>query len=255
LRTAVKMNKQLYVFIERSVDGAYRHYRKNKNVAGVTYENCDDVRILKFIEEVEALPRNNQIILFDTADQISDHLREQWSGLFQRFLQEQEALPDRRVAEEMQSTLKTLNELVVYLTAASKDQNAAVQQILLSSHPIFQRLRKLTHTPYRVFFLDRQEMENWLKVKGYKAVPEFEWEDAEVSEFLKIGEEDDKRFLLQIRLDVFDSAGRLRANTVEGWQDAWVQVVELKTPIAETKLDDFEDFRGTLAIDDDDLPF
>ena len=109
LKTALRLNKQSYIFVDGSVMAEYRMYLKNKELKGMRYVAADDERIFRFIEEMQALPRNNQIIEFRQAEEIAVHLREQWAGLFQRFLQEQEQLPDRRAADDLHEALKTVN--------------------------------------------------------------------------------------------------------------------------------------------------
>lgn len=249
LKTAVKLNKQCYVFVDAAVYAEYRIYLRNKGTKGLQYASADDERILKFIEEVEALPRNNQLIEFRNADEIALHLREQWAGLFQRFLQEQEQLPDRRAADELHTALKTVNQLITFLTTENREQGSAISEILLSNHPIFAQLRKLTVCPYPIFFRTRSELDAWLSARSWRLLDEDDWDDSTVAEWMadsKAG----KKLILRINGSVFDG-DRLRVLTSEEWKPSWVQIGEYVPPATAES----EDFPETLEDDDDDLPF
>jgi dephospho-CoA kinase len=248
LKAAVTYNKQTYICIEKAVHSAYRHYLNNKGVKGIKYEGCEDERILAFIEEVELMPRNNQTILFETTDAIIVHLREQWAGLFQRFLQEQETAPSRRVAEEMENTLKTLSELVTYLAKTNQNQSTTIEEILRINHPVFQRFKTLTQTPYRVFFTDRVEMAAWLNARSWKTISEFEWDSPDSAEFIRA---DKRKEVLRVSLSLFSDAGKLLPMTLDDWNDSLVTVEDVTPAVVE---DPFEDFPTSLP-EDDDVPF
>ena len=87
LKTALKENKQIYIFIEKNVLSEYETYLLNKE-KDLKYRYVDDKRIYSFIEEVKNLNSNNNIKGFETASDITKYLKEQFSGLFQRFLEE-----------------------------------------------------------------------------------------------------------------------------------------------------------------------
>ncbi len=227
----------------------YRMFLRNKSVKGLQFVSTDDERIFRFIEEIEALPRNNQLIEFRNSDEIAVHLREQWAGLFQRFLQEQEQLPVRRAADELRTALKTVNELVTFLTNDRREQGSAINEILLVNHPIFERLRKLTATPYPIFFRTRSEMAVWLGARNWTPVDREHWDDSSGAEWIRdVGP--NKRLLLTIAESLFDD-NRLRVLTAAEWKREWVT---LKT-LDPTPNDDFADFPSALVEDDDDLPF
>ena len=219
LKTALKLNKQSYVFVDGAVMAEYRMYLKNKEVKGIQYVAADDERIFKFIEEIQSLPRNNQIIEFRQADEIAAHLREQWAGLFQRFLQQQEQYPDRRAADELHEALKTVSQLVTFLTDERRQQGDFVNEILLANHPIFARVRKLTNTSFPVFFRTFEEMNAFLKAKRYSEVEDgwpsdyFEWTKKEP------GQEYYEQ--LTVAHQVFEE-GKLRIYTMDEWDDNWV---------------------------------
>jgi hypothetical protein len=50
LKTALRLNKQSYIFVDGAVMSEFRIYLRNKSVEGITYVASDDVRIFKFIE-------------------------------------------------------------------------------------------------------------------------------------------------------------------------------------------------------------
>lgn len=89
LKTALKENKQVYIFVENNVLSEYETYIINKDNSSMKYRYVDDVRIYQFIEEVKSLNANNNIKGFETASDISKYLKDQFAGLFQRFLEEQ----------------------------------------------------------------------------------------------------------------------------------------------------------------------
>ena len=84
--TALKHDKLVYLFIDKSVLTEYETYKLNKGNENVTYKYVDNVNIYKFIEEIKSLSRNNNIKAFETADDIKLYLREQFAGLFKQSL-------------------------------------------------------------------------------------------------------------------------------------------------------------------------
>ena len=221
LKTALKLNKQSYIFVDASVMAEYRMYLSNKDVKGIRYVAADDERIFRFIEEMQALPRNNQIIEFRQAEEISIHLREQWAGLFQRFLQEQEQLPDRRAADDLHAALKTVNQLVTFLTNERREQGSTISEILLANHPIFARLRQVTATPYPVFFRTYDDMNALLKARKWKPVEPDKWDSQDHAEWIKGEPDSSLSELLKIAVQVFED-GKLRIYTMDEWNDEWV---------------------------------
>jgi hypothetical protein len=123
LKTAHTLGKQIYLFVEANVLAEYRTFSKNKHLEAFQCSYVDDRRVYEFIEEVEKYPANNAMTAFDSTRQITDFLREQWSGLFQRFLQEQNRAKEVQVIQQLQETAQTLDKLVTYL--ASENRNTA----------------------------------------------------------------------------------------------------------------------------------
>lgn len=224
LKTALDLNKQSYVFVDSSVMAEYKMYLKNKEIQGIRYVAADDERIFRFIEEIQALPRNNQIIEFRQADEIASHLREQWAGLFQRFLQQQEQFPDRRAADDLHQALKTVNQLVTFLTNERRQQGGIVNEILLTNHPIFALIRKLTNTTFPVFFRNFDELNSFLKFRKWTEVCHDGWSTSGSDDCFEWSRKDSSQEYyeeLLISHEVFED-GKLKIYTMDEWDDNWV---------------------------------
>lgn len=184
LRTAVEQGKQVFVFIQQSVRSEYETYLLNKDNEEIKYHSVDNTKIFEFIQEVLALPMNNATTGFETAQDIIAYLREQWAGLFQRFLREQSVLREARVIEDMQNTATTLNQLVTFLTEERQKGDSAIREILMSNHPAFQAIKKAANIPYRVYFLNLKELGALLRARSWKHLDSDDWDDPEYEEWL-----------------------------------------------------------------------
>ncbi len=222
LKTALENQVQVFIFIEQSVNSEYGTYLLNKDNAGITYRFVDDPRVYKFIELVHNLPRNNPIAPFQTASDIVEILRNQWAGLFQRFLQDQKRFQEIRTLEEMKSVAGTLEQLVRFLTVERKDEGDAIHQVLLPNHPVFHRLQDLTETPYRVFFASEGELNQWLKAQGWNPVGEGAYDDGSYREWIRTNTGE----YIRLTQPLFDEESKLKVYTEDEWNDSWLQRLE-----------------------------
>ena len=232
LRRALERGIQIFVFVDKNVLGEHSTYKLNKNNKTIKYSAVNDARVFDFLDELYALPRNNPIAPFEVASDITSYLKAQFAGLFQRFLQEQKRLTEMRVLEEMNSVAKTLKDVVGFLTEERKSDEA-VKNILVANHPAFRRLAELTKTPYRVFFSTRDEMEKWLRARGWTAIDEDNWDEGSVDEW-----NHDNLGYINFTTRLFDDNEKLLLFTEDDWDDSWIKVGALAP-----------------ADDDDDIPF
>ncbi|TKB97298.1 DUF4062 domain-containing protein [Pedobacter cryotolerans] len=169
LKTAYELNKQVYIFIDKGVYSEYRFYLSNKGNENINYTYADNIKIHEFIEFVEGLPHNNTIHPFETSMDIVNFLKEQWAGLFQRFLQEQTRVKEINIIKGVEDTAKTLNQLVKFLTEEKRDKDNAINEILLSGHPAMLEVKSLLKIPFRVYFTSWEELDSLLRAFGYRA--------------------------------------------------------------------------------------
>jgi hypothetical protein len=142
IKTALEQNKNVYLFIDKNVHSEYQTYLINKENKKTQYRYADDIKIYQFIEEVFALPKNNIIQSFETAQDIISFLREQWAGLLKDLLTQDQ---NRNNYENISGKVNELNEvsstLQTYLENVLKSVNADNSNEVISKEQ--HRLQKL----------------------------------------------------------------------------------------------------------------
>lgn len=245
LRRALQAGVQVFVFVEQNVLAEFETYRVNKG-KDVTYKHVDDKRIYEFLESIYALPQNNPVTPFRSAGEISSFLREQWAGLFQRFLQRQKRQGELDAIRNLETLGNTLKEAVDYLTAAQKDKDEAIKGLLLANHPAFRRFAAVTGAGYRVYFSTQKELDAWLAGRGWKPVPK---ENRFPESVLEWGHGTDTTYIV-LTHPIFDEASKLRVYSNTEWRDEWVQLRLLEPPMP-----DFPDGPPDDEAGDEDVPF
>lgn len=244
LKTAYELGVQVFIFVESTVLSEYQTYLRNKDVAGVTFTYVDDARVYRFLEEVHGLPNNNPITGFGSAQEVVGFLREQWAGMFQRFLKNQERQKEVQILKDLQANMQTLNQLVTYLTEEKQNSDEAIREILRSNHPIFKQQQSLLKVSFRVFFTTRNELSQWLKSRLYEPLAPELWDRTDFEEWMRKIDKPNK--LLKISGKVFDEKGDLVIYTAQQWHRDWVTLDDYFPP------DERPDDQG---ITDDDVPF
>lgn len=225
LEEALKKGIQVFIFVEQNVLSEYSTYQLNKDNKDIKYRNIDNVAIFEFIEKIHALPQNNPITPFVKSEDITNFLKAQWAGLFQKYLQEEKRLSEMKVLEEMNSVASTLKQLVTFLTQERRSKDDAIKTIILINHPAFRVFADLTGTPYRVFFTNRRELDKWLEVRGYKPIKESNMDVGSIAEWLN---EKHKKYI-KLTHEIFDQNDHLISMTEDDWQLDWLQKEDTNT--------------------------
>ena len=214
LKTALKEDKQVFVFIDKNVFTEYETYILNKNNENVIYKYVDNVNIYKFIEEIKALPHNNKIKGFETAEDITSYLREQFAGLFKQFMLDNKRVKETLIIRDIENTAKTLRELVDYLKEDSQGKDEEINRIIRINHPMVGRLKELLNIHYNIYIEGKRDLEALLKARGYKFNPiEEYWERTFNNELLK----------LFISEDLFEN-DKLKYIKASDWSDDFIKL-------------------------------
>lgn len=164
LKTAHELNKQIYVFVERPVHVEYRTWLLNRDNEAFQPQYVDDTRIYDFVAEIYALSLNNIVADFDSVSELIEYLREQWSGLFQRFLREESKGEDYKISSNLRATAETLAEIVKYTT---RERDDSMKSIFVHGHPIFHQLASETRIRIRIQFLNLDELKTLMTTFQY----------------------------------------------------------------------------------------
>jgi hypothetical protein len=234
LKTAIRLGKQIYVFVEKNVHAEYRTYLANKDVKDFRTVAATDKKIYAFLEEIYALPAGNPIESFELPDEIVHYLREQWAGLFQRLLQSVARQSEIDILQNLNTTAATLKQLVTFLVDERSQGDAAIKEILLSTHPAFAAIRNYTDIPYRVVFYSVEELNSLLSSRGFVRgdAPEgfMDWDNSK------------KRFFIRVNSDIFDEDEKLKVITPDAWKDDFIKKLEFES-------------QEEPAFNDDEIPF
>lgn len=218
IKTALEQSKQIYLFIDKNVNTEYEIYQMNKDTNFIT-RYVDNVKVHEFIEFIHCLPKNNAMFEFDNAFDILLILKEQWAGLFQRFLQERTRLNEFMLVKDLKNTANTLNQLVTYLTEENKSSSFAIQEILLSDHPAMEQIKKVLNVDYRVYYTNFEELTQWLAARGYLPVVSSQ---SEHYLFFQNIQEKNKKKILKLNKNLFLKDGKLKVVTKKDWDSGWI---------------------------------
>lgn len=222
VKHALKEGKQIYVFIDKNVLAEYETYLLNKE-ATIKYKYVDDIRIYRFIEEIKGLSANNNIKGFETATDITKYLKEQFAGLFQRFLEEQTRIKEISIINNLEKTAQTLNKLVNYLSDENKGQTEEINRILTINHPLVETLRTLIKIPYNFYIEGINDLNELLNARGIKPNEFATLFDGNDDSYYYWGK-DTKRKIIDLKISkiLFDDEGRLKFVKKSDWNEDYV---------------------------------
>jgi hypothetical protein len=171
------------------------------------------------------LPNNNTIHGFETSSDITTFLKEQWAGLFQRFLQEQTRSKEINIIKGIENTAKTLNQLVTFLTEEKRGSESAINEILLSNHPAMEQIKDLLKIPYRVFFTNKDEFIDLIKARGFRESSDnLPFDDNQTW----IMEKNSLLYELTYSEEIFNVDSKLKVYTKEEWNPEFITLKKTK---------------------------
>ena len=232
VKTAMENHKQVFIFIDKRVLTEFETYLLNKGRTDVHYNYVDNINIYKFIEEIKNLTHNNNIKAFESAQDITHYLREQFAGLFKQFIIEQEKAAENVVIRDIRDTAKTLHDLVEYLKEDNSDKQDEINKIIRVNHPLVSKLKSELGIKYNFFVEGVSDLAEFLKARGFQRVDEssLKW----IRNYNKV------ETTISISSELFEN-GKLVYLNPRNWDDSMLEI-SVKEIIQK-------------PIDDDDLPF
>lgn len=226
LRTALRLNKQVYICIEKNVYTEYETYALNKENNDVHYKYVDNPKIYQFIGELKGLASNNNIMAFDTSADIKAYLKEQFAGLFRSFLTEQTKGREIDLAVRLQNTSVTLEHLVDYLKETNKDKEEGISKLLKTNHPFVNHLEEVLNINFNFWIENLDELKSLLSKMGWQFA---ENDDNDKSALFYLwtlpGEspwENTKD--LRVSKELFDADGNLKDIKASEWKPNYIKV-------------------------------
>lgn len=212
LKTALNENKHVYIFIEKNVFIEYETYLLNKDKS-IEYKYVDNPNIYRFIEEIKALPNNNNIKDFETADDITSYLREQFAGLMKQFFIDEQKYRETSIIKDINSTADTLKKLITFIQDTNQGNQEGLKEIIKTSHPIIKSIKNIFGIKYKFYIEKYEDLENLLRARGF-------YKDSTNSNlFTKRDEETSTIYTFTINVKLFDTEGNLIYYKPEDWKD------------------------------------
>lgn len=237
---ALDKDVPVFVFVDRDVLAELETYRLNRETLTTRYAHVDNVAVFEFVEQIYARHRNNPVFEFRYTKDIVLVLREQFAGLFQDLLRRRSAMKITDSLQRLGNLTENLDKIVAALKEGSTETQIAIEKFTLSSHPIFDQLKDLTKTPYRIYFQTKNEMESWLKARSWDE-DLFPLDD-EYSQYTL--ERASIISVLQIAKELFDEKGSLKPMAISDWRDDFLI---LENRVKRAKLN--------VPLPEDDIPF
>jgi hypothetical protein len=178
------------------------------------------------------LTHNNNIKAFESAQDITHYLREQFAGLFKQFIIEQEKAAENVVIRDIRDTAKTLHDLVEYLKEDNTDKQDEINKIIRVNHPLVSKFKTGLGIKYNFFIEGESDLAEFLKARGFQRIDD--------SSLRWIRSNNKFETTISISSELFEN-GKLVYLNPRNWNDSMLQI-NVKEIVQN-------------PIDDDDLPF
>lgn len=230
IKTAIKSNKQVFIFVDKNVLNENKLYIENKSVESIKYVAVNDIKIHKFIEEIRNLHMNNAIIPFESASDIVSYLKEQFAGLFQRLLQEKATITEQTTYYDLKETISELKAIVSEIEDRNEDFFKKFDSTIFVNNPVTRLLLKILGIKNaNIYIKNKNAFLEFLYLLNYTE------ESSNDREYVFRNSLWNEKKTLIVSKEVFDDFGNIK-----------------KIPIK--KAEELISFK-TEVVEDDDLPF
>lgn len=225
IKKAVEQHKQIYIFIDKIVQTEYYTYLANKSVNGFKPVSVDNIKIFEFIESIYLLKAGNPVFGFETSEDISRYLKEQWAGLFQRLLTSYAKREEIQMAQDLKESLSTVKAIMDNLKTnnSQSTKKDGYDEVWLLHHPAFSELKKLLKISYRVVFLDLEELKELMSARGFifdESIVDF------TNDYYDFDNKKKGKFI-RVLTSIFDENNKLRKIVNTDWNPEYIEMNDL----------------------------
>lgn len=236
IKKAVEQHKQIYIFIDKTVQTEYHTYLANKAVSGFKPVSVDNVKIFEFIESIYSLKAGNPVFGFETSEDIVKFLKEQWAGLFQRLLASYAKREEIQMAQDLKESLSTVKSIMDNLKTNNTklEETDSYDEVWLLHHPAFSEVKKLLKINYRVVFLDLEELKELMSARGFifdEGIADF------TDEYYDFDNKKTGNFI-RVQANIFDANNKLKKIFNTDWDPDYIEINAL--PSASENSENFD---------------
>lgn len=174
LRTAFKARKKVYTFIVKDVYIENKLYEINKDKGTIELAYADDIRIHEFISELKSTIKNSPIQPFEAISDITDNLKSQFSGLFQRLLSQEASATESKTYYDLQATSDEIKNLINNFSKQNEEFIRKFDSTIYASNPTLKKISSFLGMKESLFYAPtKTAIIEFLKIIGFNEVEDF----------------------------------------------------------------------------------
>ena len=201
LQIAIRSRKKIYIYIQKDVYAENFTYLENIG-GGFKPYHADNIKIHEFIAELKTTVKTHPIVSFDNVLDITNNLRQQFSGLFQHLLSQEATVTEGKTYVDLQNTAESISNLIVELKEEKNLFFKKFDGTIFAITPVIRKILKLLGGKlYNVFIPNKQALIQFLEDVGYNVPKDF----SPFDDLLATSVHGDVQYTLKISSAVFDS--------------------------------------------------
>lgn len=200
--TALSQNIPVFIFVEKQVLAEYDTYRKNRDNDSIQYAHVDSINVFRLIDDIYSQTVGNYVKGFEKFEDISNWLRDQWSGMFADFLKKNK---DRI---EIENISAKIDELSAVSNALKEYTEVLLENAVPDkSKGIIEKEENRLIEIMKDDFINHPMIQHIYRISGIDFIPKFVISTFKESDSLE-------EFLVKLRLTSSDVDRLINSNRV-----------------------------------------
>ena len=207
LMSAIKARKKIYIYVLKEVDIENRTYLKNKD-KDFDPASVDNIKIHQFIAEIKDNIKNHPIETFENISDITDNLKKQFAGLFQRLLSNDASVTETKTAYDLQSSADTIQNSIKIFNEEMEKFWVKFDSTFFAPNNVIRYLQKLLgYTDFFPFISNKKALIEYLNSIGFYEINEEKEDD--YTTYVKSDYIIEKDFELKLTNRLFDNEDKI----------------------------------------------